>query len=132
MLTYFNVRCAFSSACALLSNAIRRFEITSSCRRSHYFKIKDLFVRIFLSCSLDRFKSIFLLEYFNRALSAKRLEHFFAGAARRAFPVVRQVFKPSASGDFAFTVSPVRIIKISAVNRLALIHFFGFGLYLLL
>jgi hypothetical protein len=34
MLTYFNVCCAFSSACALLSNAICGFKITSTARAS--------------------------------------------------------------------------------------------------
>jgi len=74
--------------------------------------------------SWARFKSIFLLLYFNQTSSARWLKHFFTGAAHRTFPVVRQVFKLDALGDFPPAVPPVRIINKSAINGLALIHFF--------
>ena len=83
----------------------------------------NIFGADFLSCSSGRFKSIFLFPGLNQASLAQRLKHFFAGPAHRAFPVVRQVFKLSASGYFPFTVPSIRIINISAVRRLALIHF---------
>ena len=83
----------------------------------------NIFGADLLSCSRDRFKSIFIFPCPNQASLAQRLKHFFAGPAHRAFPVVRQVFKLYASGYFPFTVPSIRIINISAVRRLALIHF---------
>ena len=83
--------------------------------------------QILLYRLLDRFKLIFLLLYFYQASSAKWFKHFFAGTAYRAFPIIRQIFKPGSFGNFSSAVPSVRIIKISAVNRLALIHFLRFS-----
>jgi hypothetical protein len=83
--------------------------------------------QILLYCSLARFKSIFLLLYFNQSISTKWPKHFFAGTAYRAFPIVRQVIKLGPLGDFSFAISSVRIINISAINGLALIHFMRLG-----
>jgi len=59
--------------------------------------------------------------------SAQRFKHFFAGAAYRAFPVVRQIFELGSFGDLPLAVPSVRVINISAVKRLALIHFMWLG-----
>jgi hypothetical protein len=75
----------------------------------------------------DRFKSIFLPDYVEPLSSAQRSEHFFAGAAYRTFPVIRQIFKLGSFGDFPLAVPSIRVINISAVNRLALKHFMRLG-----
>ena len=59
--------------------------------------------------------------------SREGFEHFFAGTADRAAPFVIQVFETCTFGHFAFPIAPVRIVKATTVDGLALIYFFRFG-----
>ena len=56
---------------------------------------------------------------------AHRFKHFFTAAADPAFPIVRQIQKRTAFGNFASAIASVGVIYISTVNRLTLIHLMG-------
>ena len=56
-------------------------------------------------------------------------EHFFAGAAAGAFPVVGQILKAVPGGIFPFLSPLARIVNITAVGHLALPHIFGSGFF---
>ncbi len=61
--------------------------------------------------------------------SAKTFKGFFTCAADRAFPVIRQIFKLGSFRGLAFTITLIRVIDISAVGYLTLIHIFRFCHY---
>jgi len=60
----------------------------------------------------------------HRPGSCEGSEHLLARSANRALPIFRQVLKPGALWDFAFSISPVRIINVAAIDGLALPHVF--------
>jgi energy-coupling factor transporter ATP-binding protein EcfA2 len=64
--------------------------------------------------------------------SCKRLEHFFACTADRAFPIVRQISKLSTFRNLTLSVSLVWIVNVSASSSLTLIHLFWFCQFIIL
>jgi hypothetical protein len=60
----------------------------------------------------------------DRPWTSQGPEHFLGSPANRALPIFRQVLKPGALWDFAFSISPVRIINVAAIDGLALPHVF--------
>ena len=76
-------------------------------------------------------KSRPILVIFSGSRTSQRPEHFFAGAAYRAFPIFRKILKTSSLGNFASAVSSVRVIDVSTIRRLTLIHFLRFCHYFL-
>jgi hypothetical protein len=57
--------------------------------------------------------------------AAERPEHFFPGAANRAFPIIGKILEMCSFGDLAFAIASVRVINIATAHRLTLIHLFG-------
>jgi hypothetical protein len=63
---------------------------------------------------------------FNRTGPHTGSEGLLGCATDGATPFVRQVFKKSAFGNLSLFISLVRIVKTTAIDCLALIHFFWF------
>ena len=53
-------------------------------------------------------------------------EHFLAGAANGARPIIGQVFKAGAFGDLPFSIPSIRVVNVAAVYGLTLPHLFRF------
>jgi hypothetical protein len=65
------------------------------------------------------------------ARAGQGFEHGFTRAAAGTFPILRQVFKPGARGNFPLLISSGRVVNVAAIARLALPHIFGLGHFFL-
>jgi len=81
-----------------------------------------VYYQVFVNGFHERCRSIALKR---GAGPRKRLKHFLACTAYRAFPIFRKILKPGSLGYLPFSVSLVGVVYISAVDRLALVHLFG-------
>jgi hypothetical protein len=68
-----------------------------------------------------------LLFIFSGSRTCQRPEHFFTGTAHRTYPFFRKVPKAGALGNLGSAIASIRVIDVSTIRRLALIHFLRLG-----